>query len=1209
MALPLIALWLLESVAALLGEEAQKRLQPGWERKLARRTSRRVRGLKARRVRAFLRDERTFALLARGTEADGEELRNGLAEALTPKFRPRSATREARIRVADEALPFLLSEFMSALDPSSAVSVATDRITNRIDELGHQPGQWGVANTIREEVFSELVRQLPPNSRREVRQYAELDGAGARRLLHALVLDERGVSKAVLALLEQPANWLDTSASNAWLCLGEVAFGHGHTEAAARAFQLAIETGAPNAARWYVRAALGAMAAENEGLAQEFADGARNAGGDDLLDLYEGFRSGDWGLVADVSHRLKETGHPDADFALGVKAQAELLDRRWDECITTCRERLQRDSQITTAHLTLARALLSRIQEGRTPNAVQDWREGMSELRVCRDLRREWEGPSDEAVSLACRAAILIHDFGLAMKLGRQQPAGEATAEEAKSQEVMPVVIAAATANGRFDVASELAPLLTSEFERCHVEGLIAERNDDSATARDRYLTCSRLASNADELGTALLSLGSVGEWPLPRLEELRADEREVAERCVAMSEMTRGLYDSAIQRLRPDRSRHGMELLAMTEAKAGRIEDSVATLHREFNRFQDAGALVRIVETALQNGDTERAREEADAALALVPGGTFQWLELQRLRVEIAAQLGHWGQVVSHATAFLAEEKGDPSLTWALLVGLNNVGRIPDAVDVLRSDHELVPPSRDHALLLLSLLREMEADEQLVARCVELGWDYEEDEVICSAALMVAYEKSGEIQLDASLVSHLHRLTAAFIDRFPASSYFERLEFGSVDELVPQLRERLEPGVAALTEGVKKVLADGHPQGVLALLSGRTYTEVLIRRGAGVMPILRPEADSRQLECEAARNALDGECVLDVSALATISLQPQLMRLVQGSFRTMTMHPAAVLDIRNGRVALQSRSTTSLAWDIETDRLITIEIEQDMADSLAARADWIAETASSLDVPQSNLPPGRPELTHEQAERIAPWVGSLELARHRGLPLLSDDVGMQRLAESEGVAVFSLPSLVQVLQQENRADQGTVDSLRQLLLENWAIDLLPTADEVVALGETGYWNSGPGLMQLNRPTFWESFVSGFSAFRQILLTCAQARPETEILWVTAALRGIALAAASDEAWEEAAARIMSFALWLNGWSADLFPQLLQQARVVGSDFGRTDPLGELGSYVFTLLTSELPRPVAAAEVVRLIAELREEDRLIILRKVLTDET
>ena len=154
-------------VSGTIGETGLEKIKPGWSWKLARKASRGLGpGVRPRYIRRFLRRDTTFALLSRGTTTDAERLRAELADALTPRhvIRPGRHTTEIREADADRVLPLLLQGFLQSLDPSSAISVASERALGEIDVIKERLEQSAGAS---DDVLAELIRQLPPGARSE----------------------------------------------------------------------------------------------------------------------------------------------------------------------------------------------------------------------------------------------------------------------------------------------------------------------------------------------------------------------------------------------------------------------------------------------------------------------------------------------------------------------------------------------------------------------------------------------------------------------------------------------------------------------------------------------------------------------------------------------------------------------------------------------------------------------------------------------------------------------------------------------------------------------------------------------------------------------------------------------------------------------------------------------------------------------------------
>jgi tetratricopeptide (TPR) repeat protein len=1200
------ALWALDLLGPILAERGITSINPGWRWRLSRRTARRVKGFEPRFIRRFLSRQDVFDLVAAGQEANAEQLQALLAQSLRPKLAIRRDrfTLEKRTAAAELLLPVILSEFLASLDPSHAVAVASKRSDEQFNIVRRQQEQILGVVAVSRDVFEEVRRQLPPNARDYAVDLIDHEPSAARELFDALLLDERGVATASVAIINNPPAWMESSPYRSWLCIGQVALGHGHAREGANALRVAVDRGAPNAGRWYARSALAVAEVDRE-QADELARMAEQVGGDPLLMLLDALLANDLTLIETAARDIADSGHPDLALAIATQARVQLLQERWDECIATSKSLLDRNPEISSVQLTLASALLNRIARGSGSQAWQDWDEVIALATTCRDTRREWGGPSEEAIEILCNAALLNHDPGSCLRWGREPPGGVATNKESRSSGVLRQVVRAALISGRREVVEEALPRISSEYERALLEGQLAERDGDMQQAMARYEDAVTSSRDPSELSESLSALASTGMWPLPRLDEVLQADNEQADLILAMSEMSHGQHAKGEQRLRPYKSRLALELMALIQDDAGDIDSAIATLHEKFDRFQDAGALVRIGELLASRGEIDRAITEVDSALSLAPAGTFHRFSLQRLRIDLAAGKGAWAEVVSHAIALIAEEGGnDPTVVWALLVGLNNTGRIPEAVRFLEGRLDLTLKTSQEAALFLTLAREITASAYLIERTLDIAGEFQEDESICSMALMLIYLRSADLTLHEEQVARLHSLTEAFIVRFPESEYFRRIEFESVEDLIPQLREGLESRNLAISETARQVVEQSYPQGLLSVMAGRTYAEVLLRRGAGIMPIGRPDALSRDREKTQAATALDGSVLVDTSVLTTWSLIPEHWSTIVASFREIHVHLAAALDAQNARVQTSQPSTGNLVWNPESEQLVLLEADPSDVAAVSARAAWVTERISECHSAGAALL-STEELAEVAPERVAPWLGPIEHAKASGLFLLSDDVGQQRLAEGEGVRVFGSIALLDVLVDTGALDRATVEDLRFKLLRAWAVDLLPSEAEIVRIAEEDGWGSGPAAMQFSRAAVWRDPAAAFASFRVVLQRAVQARQDSYLNWTGAALRGAARASANDASWLKAAASLTTYAVLLLNWSPEALASVSRQSKSIAAEVGRVNPLAATIGFMNEILIGQIGQPFAANEMVRLISQLDESDRLVALRQIL----
>jgi tetratricopeptide (TPR) repeat protein len=1161
------------AVASAIADRGLGVLKWRWEWSLARAASKQSDGEPSRRqIRKFLKRGEVLSLLSSGTEEDVEQLRLGLVQTLGAD----ASDREMVEALADRALPAILSEFLRSLDPKSTLLVGLDRLQSDIREVAQSQKllEAGAAD-----VIDELVVQLPPIARGFALELAELSRRDARTLLDALVEDERGVDEAAKSLVLAPLRWLDNANYKSWLCLAEVQIGHGNAVGGATAFQRAVDAGAANPARWYARAAL-ALLPNSE--AEAFVRLSRETGGDALLALVEPIRESDGSRIVAACDDVLDSGHPDVVHVLGIRASAELHLQEWDACEKTCREQLERNDELTTARVLLATALLSRVEVGSSADATMDWREAMNQLRRC-----------------------LVHDFGLALELSREAPAGEATHLEAHSPGVLGALSAAA-ALGRLEVVEELLTSLPDGFEKTLQAGLLAEGQGRLDDAKAAYEECVRDAASERDLASGVMALAALGADPLPRFDELRTLNPESADECLAMSLLQRGQYIEAERILRPHRTRRGIELLAQVQSAAGRPRDATATWHQAHDRFQDANSLVQAARALLRAGETDAAEAEVDNSIGLVPPGTLARTELLRLRVEIAAARDNLTDLVDRARTYLAEVPDDVPIVWALLFALNNLGRIQAAVDVLSREPTLMPATEQEARLYLSLSRQLDPSDEVAMAVVRVGREFERDEAVWASAILVVLELTRNLSMSPSTAASIKELIDDFVTVYPDSDYFKRLDFNSIDDLAELVHKGQDGREAAVSEAVRRVEDDMFPQGILAVYADRTYLDVVLRRGAGFSPISSGDPGISEREMAAAEASLDQQIVLDATALASLSLVPERWPDVVSAFDSIAIDAISRLDIESTSTDLNRRSTLSIGWDSSTERPVATTITEAEAEDLALRSSWIAERTDEVplirDAPaiETRIDPKDP-----QAMRFLPWVRPIELARALGVALMSDDVGQRLIAQSEGVAAFGSVSLFEVLDRTGRLSPAGLASTRIVFLENWCVDLKPSEGELLGLGDDAEWRGGPAALFISRRSFWQDPSEALKTAHRVLGRVHEHAPTQLVAWVSAVLRGVAKSQFNDMTQRRVSTNILEHAVILSGPTPESLAALVRASRLVTGPNGRPDSLIDLAQALFEGFERVVTAAAALAEVMRLVRGLDESDRRDVLRHLI----
>jgi hypothetical protein len=403
--------------------------------------------------RWFERDD-TWAGLVSDTPAAYGALVDALDRQLEralhlPGRRPSAQQRRER---AEKLVDATLGVLISSLHPSAAVAVSEYRIRRDVDEVRQL-----LEN--RESLEVRLAK-VPPPAADSLRLLAIADSALAGRLLDALTAPS-APTEAVRALVAEPPPWLQSAPVQAWLALAEVAHAHGAAGLASALFERVADLGFDRA-RHLARAALAAAAADDLPRAQAMIGRAEGIGGGaPVVPIVSAAIANDLAGLADFAGQFDTL-----DFSvLSLIGEALLHEKGLQPAIAFYRRAAACYPDFAGLRLRLAELLLAALQEAGPTSAPAARREVRMLALQARDLRRNWRGPSGDAVAVACRLALAFDDPRDALKLGRAPLDGEATAQEAATPAVRRAVFEAALADGQTNLAERLLREVEDPFD------------------------------------------------------------------------------------------------------------------------------------------------------------------------------------------------------------------------------------------------------------------------------------------------------------------------------------------------------------------------------------------------------------------------------------------------------------------------------------------------------------------------------------------------------------------------------------------------------------------------------------------------------------------------------------------------------------------------------------------------------------------------
>lgn len=1209
MALEAFGAWLVAQAVGpeIVGSGLRALGKRSWRAKLIRRVVKEAGGgVPRRRLKAWLSDRTTWSDLVELTPSAVERLTVSLAEALKPRVPLLRKRGQSAIQLREESerlVPIVVGELLVALDPSLAVAVAHFREMTQLGDLkGEIKHIADVLDVDRD--MEALVARLPPTAVGPLETLRRESLSASAALLRSVFGGIGGPRRAIADLIRLPPQWLEDGPPSAWLTLAELASAHGEHGSASAAFEEAAERGSPNRAVCLARAAAEAATAGDMQRAGQLLGTAKRL--DDIGSRFVGIVGAavreDYETMIELADSYAEED-PQRDLVIGMRGNAQLALKRWDDAIATLEEQVRLQPRAAGAYLRIAQALLARATEGKSVSRQADLRRAREFALKARDLRREWLGPSDEAVAIACRAAIAAHAWEEAIGLGREFPEGQATPEEAASEEVLPLVAAAAIVARRLDIAEAAVDRISDPFEKAYQSVQLGEgrRRPREQLVAD-YRTCWELAETPEQRFAVQMGLASVGEWPIEGLDDLEREHAEQADIVTAFSESQRKLHDQAISRLRqwPESAR-AQELLANVYGEAGRVQEAIDTFREAHRRFDEPLFSVKAVQLLARSGRVDEAEREAKSSLASVAEGSSAGVELRRLLIELAASRGDWGSVETLSRGLVSEDEADSDSRWWLVVALQNQGRVDQAWRTLTTPEPLWPSTEIQARLWLDLHRRFGKGASTVQKALQLASEYEDREEVSAAALLTVFEVSREEELPEKTVADVHQAMESFLSRFPESQLFRKIEFANPDELIAQVREFVEPGAAQFEELARSVIRRWFPYVVLSAFVGRPYTEALLKRAAGCLTCEVQESGIREWELDAVNKSIDAEVIVDPSVLAMFSLFREHWPLVLGAFSRISITTPGHHDIQSARAALAIRSTMTVGWDPKAGKIRIDEISQQVADALGDRAEWMARSAAGLSLVDIRELEDFPGL---EFDRYAAALASVEAARAGSVSLFAADAGLRLLARSMDVPAFGVLSLLQVLEARSSLSSGSLEAITATLRREFVVDVETTKEEAIALAEEDDWRVGPGAYLMTRPAFWRDRHAALDVYKLGCHRTASQSRDALPGWVTSAVYGLAPGESPGRV-ASLAGILVTYAILAAEFDPEMFALLLGPVRSAVDELGGADPLPVIVEQLLDGFREHFHPQLAAQFMLAVASNLSDADRQTVLQLVL----
>jgi nucleoside phosphorylase/predicted nucleic acid-binding protein len=922
---------------------------------------------------------------------------------------------------------------------------------------------------------------------------------------------------------------------------------------------------------------------------------------------------------------LAELAETDPDVVAELRSQIllilanlRLLDDDTDAALrilTLAREMMP---AATTPLLLIARAHLQRVAGPTSRSNVDDTAAVLADVEqlalLARDRRRDWNGPTAEALALAGRARAQSGDFEGALRLLLPPPRGRATDREAADPAVREIASAAATYAGEPLLAVELAAGVTDPVERHLLRAVAlsrAEGTGDEAERSYRAALEDIPDTRSDQLVRALLGMARLGA-PITAdaegniadaLARLRRMDPEAADLVEASAALHAGRPRDALVLARQyPESVAAMEIAAEAAAAAGQPEEAVRVLERVGRERGDNTLLVQAMLLAADAGRRDDAERLSTMLLAATDPATRR--QALQTRLQAAGREGRWQDVADLSRRLLDDEDLGPadvnravrdSYRWMLAQAELNLGRPERALAALQAPDPIVPRSREEARLLLAVLHTTGIDssqglapQDVVTRALEVAAEWSDDEEIMAGCLGLAIMAGAKIPLPDQLLVRLRTLQEDYFARFPDAKTLQRIEVGEdLDGLVQHMKETMAPETEALQDLARRVWLGVYPLAFFTDVTHRSYAETLITRALGCR-VIAGDSSAASQQRSAAREALaGGVVVMDTSALHLLGHTGVADTRLTAQFARIILPASLRDDVLRANAGLAVRRVGTLWWDSAQQRPALTEFPPEVADGWAEEAQTLVDRLTLVDVVAD--PVGRPERIFDTA---------LLLAKDLQVPLWADDLALRQAAGSVGVRAFGTLDLIGVLVETGVLAGKDEDRALDILVKEGAVDL-PVLDRLVEFArEAGWRPDGYAALLIARPRSWIPAEVGFARYRTLMGALPQDTDDTSrAQWAEAAATGLAWAS-PPPARPRAIATLLAWTV-LNRPTEAVLPALLDAGQRVQK---ATAPDGDVLPHLVAILADTISKVEGPAQtgivMTRLLGSLDEERRI-----------
>jgi tetratricopeptide (TPR) repeat protein len=1109
-------------------------------------------------------------------------------------------SREDAIR----AVGWVLDEYLRVLPAKDAIAVSTYRTRKVIGDesanIRFDISQIPDAIGDRALIFARDLMQLRPWRSVPANDLAQR-WPTLRNLAHSLVTSSaRG--EMLRAWVEAELELLLDAPAEAWTWLGDLASDYGQPLAAVAYYKGAIARGIPAVDYWWARAALVLGQEEHETEMRALLAESRGSHPlcRGLVDLLEGrYASAEECLVS---------WRPDESSDLAIRANllstAAVGRGQIDTAIEVLVEAYEADPTASGVGLRAAEMILSRARFGGSISILGDYGRARTLAIGVRDERRCWGGDSVAATLVALTATVLTNDIEGAQRLATPSPDGEATISEASDSRLLAERATLAALTGDEATALSLLDGIDSEQKRSMLLGWLAHEKGDDSKASDYWLTGWTTATNDSDriqAASALAQLGGV----MPEMGDLAARHPEMVKKIGTIHEVMSATGDRlALLRARAFDS----ELLTMTLVaklrEDGDLGGAVDVLKEAARRGQHPLMLKMAAQQLLAVGDYRGALDCCASALQMSGPGWSGELDSLAVKFEAEEALGRQDDALLTVRRMVVLAPLNLDARWVLVQCLVRNGDPADAWSALKYRGEPVGPrTLKEVRTWIGLVSAYDRSDLFLSRALKVFEEWSSDEEAQGVILVNIYGRSRLHDLEAADTKTLQSATSQYLNAHPNSSVFRGLTRGDDDPLEAleaELRQRVAP--EPLVEIEARIRRGELPLGLGAEAFSKSYTECSIVRVGGLVfsdvDRLIPRGQS------AVATALGSSVVLDPTAAVTLArIDEFIAPVLIGSFSFVDSTLVAFRDALTAQESLAMRSTASIHWSSETQKLVTNQISEELADSRARCADRVVTLLRGTR--RVNWP--RVQHLKEMGDGAA-WMSALDYAIESKEAFWCDDYLLRTVALEMGVPAFSTVDLLRHSSSSGSLATELVGVAESVLIQNYYVDLGFDGATMRLAATLDGWAIGGASAALTRPAMWKDPQAALVFLLEAIQENASSDPLAVQEWIHSGSQGLVQVAGPDLLGAYGNVRLLlTFVLGSTAQERGLLPFILEGVRATLRQYpGIDDPLEDVLEKIHSMLIEKLGHSKAADFLLGMVSGANADDRALAARIILT---